>query len=427
MANGRFSIAGLMGFVVIAAIAFAAIRNGNEVWAGLMMLITGAVLILAVIGAICRSGRDRAWWLGFSLFGWAYFLWSASDFNDLTALPPVSIPQFLDNQLRAGPGALLSDRFSDRFPAAVWDVGRWLWCLCLAFMGGTIARLVFGRSREVLRASEPDIPARSVPRLRRPHTFAVIALSAIYAAAMIMVEARITSPGLVAGLVFLLTVGLLGAATFAAIYASRTRRSAWIGAALFGGGYLILAFIQADDWNLSPGFPMSRLLNALRQSELRVLTASHLSTSIAERNNQRIFEALGTPLEMSFPIETPIEDVLKYVRTATATSDGWELPIYVDPVGLQEAEKTMTSAVTINLKRVPLQTTLRLVLKQLGLDYRVRDGFILITSEENETPVFMDPYLTIGHCLLALVAAGLGGSLAPLVTTGAPKKSNVYS
>ena len=41
---------------------------------------------------------------------------------------------------------------------------------------------------------------------------------------------------------------------------------------------------------------------------------------------------------MPFPNETPLEEVIKYIRNAT-TGPGMEqgIPIYVDPVGLQEA------------------------------------------------------------------------------------------
>ena len=50
---------------------------------------------------------------------------------------------------------------------------------------------------------------------------------------------------------------------------------------------------------------------------------------------------------MSFANETPLEDVLKYIKSATAGPNDTGIPIYVDPVGLQEAEITMTSPVTM--------------------------------------------------------------------------------
>ena len=88
---------------------------------------------------------------------------------------------------------------------------------------------------------------------------------------------------------------------------------------------------------------------------------------------------------MSFHEDTPLEDVLKYVKQVTKAPpfpDG--IPIYVDPIGLQEAEKSMNSTVrNIDLQGVPLRVTLKLVLNQLDLTYNVKDGFLKITSLES--------------------------------------------
>jgi hypothetical protein len=101
--------------------------------------------------------------------------------------------------------------------------------------------------------------------------------------------------------------------------------------------------------------------------------------------SQRIMEKLGEPVAMSFNEDTPLEDVLKYVKQITKAPpfpDG--IPIYVDPIGLQEAEKSMTSTVrNIDLQGVPLRVTLNLVLNQLDLTYKVKDGFLKITSLES--------------------------------------------
>jgi hypothetical protein len=94
-----------------------------------------------------------------------------------------------------------------------------------------------------------------------------------------------------------------------------------------------------------------------------------------------ILSKLEEPVSMSFANETPLEDVLKYIKSATQGPNDNGIPIYVDPVGLNEAGKTMTSPVTLDLEGVPLGTTLRLVLKQLGLTYEVKDGLLTITSE----------------------------------------------
>ena len=69
-----------------------------------------------------------------------------------------------------------------------------------------------------------------------------------------------------------------------------------------------------------------------------------------------------------------LQDVLKYIKAATSDPHYVGIQIYVDPVALNEAEKTMTSRVTLDVEGIPLKTTLRLTLNQLGLDYVVEDG-----------------------------------------------------
>jgi RNA polymerase sigma factor (sigma-70 family) len=107
-----------------------------------------------------------------------------------------------------------------------------------------------------------------------------------------------------------------------------------------------------------------------------------LATADKTPQNQEAFKALEHPASLQFPTETPLRDVLAQIRAAAKDSNGKPIPIYVDPVGLQEAERTLDSPVTINLADVPLKFSLRLVLKQLGLAYCVRDGVLIISSVE---------------------------------------------
>ena len=60
------------------------------------------------------------------------------------------------------------------------------------------------------------------------------------------------------------------------------------------------------------------------------------------------------------------------------------IPIYVDPVGLSQADKTMTSTVrNLDLEGVPLRRTLQLALAQLDMIYFVEDGMLFITSQRS--------------------------------------------
>lgn len=79
----------------------------------------------------------------------------------------------------------------------------------------------------------------------------------------------------------------------------------------------------------------------------------------------------------------PLEDYLKALKKATVEPGNNGLPIYVDPVGLMEAEKTMISPVNVPAKRQSYGKTLEEVLGQLGLAYFVKDGLLQITSKES--------------------------------------------
>ncbi len=97
--------------------------------------------------------------------------------------------------------------------------------------------------------------------------------------------------------------------------------------------------------------------------------------------DEAIMKVLSNPVAMPFANETPLGELIKYVKTATVNANMPEgIPIYLDPEGLQMAEKTIDSPISLNLEGIKLKTTLRLALKQLGLGYYVRHGLLIITS-----------------------------------------------
>jgi hypothetical protein len=109
-------------------------------------------------------------------------------------------------------------------------------------------------------------------------------------------------------------------------------------------------------------------------------------TPADEKRNDLIKAKLDEPISMNFPTPTPLEDIKKYIEQSTHDEKvglPTGIPIYVDPEGLKEAEATMTSTITINLEGIPLRTTLRLLLRQLGLDYRIDGGVVLISDQQS--------------------------------------------
>ena len=246
----------------------------------------------------------------------------------------------------------------------------------------------------------------------------VVTMSSAAIAAMFASAAWILPPGAWAGLAFLLTWLVIGLVALGLIGRGR-RREAWLGATFFGAGFMILAFGRGsyDPW---PILPTAKLLNETRHWFADFASEKWADPDGAQAANARIHEALKQHVPMHFVDETPLEDFLKSIKKATAGADGKGIPIYVDPIGLSEADKTMTSTVrNIEVDGVPLRTSLRLCLAQLDLEYGVKDGFLFITSEESydepELSGWADAFQVVGHCVLALIAAGIGGVAAPVV------------
>jgi RNA polymerase sigma factor (sigma-70 family) len=112
-------------------------------------------------------------------------------------------------------------------------------------------------------------------------------------------------------------------------------------------------------------------------------TASELTVLDKHPKSQQVRKKLEEPISMSFNEETPLDDVVKYIKQATTSNTYSGIPVYIDPHGLKDADVTMASTVRhMDLEGIPLKTTLRLMLKQLGLAYCVRDGVLIISSPQ---------------------------------------------
>ncbi|HEX3448675.1 MAG TPA: hypothetical protein VHS97_10505, partial [Isosphaeraceae bacterium] len=127
--------------------------------------------------------------------------------------------------------------------------------------------------------------------------------------------------------------------------------------------------------------PRSSAKAANRQIRPQIAAlAAGLAAREGDPLSKVVLKKLEEPISMSFANETPLDDVLKYIRQATTTPTYAGIPIYVDPKGLEEATAALDSTVSFDLEHVPLKTTLRLMLKQIGLAYCVRDGVLIISS-----------------------------------------------
>ena len=222
-----------------------------------------------------------------------------------------------------------------------------------------------------------------------------------------------SSSGAAAAAVLLVTQATLAFAVLAVVYRAEEGRAFWLGFSLFGWGYMALTW---ESW-LGQSADRPQMLTSIaldhlgawfhRTPDPQTGLWPFTGPTGREIRNRFILARLDEPVSMSFANETPLEDVLKYIKAATTGPNDSGFPIYVDPVALNEAGKTMKSPVKLDVEGVPLRVTLGLLLKQLDLEYVVQDGLLKIGNASTVSSA--TPFHRMGHCYLALLAAFCGG------------------
>jgi hypothetical protein len=87
----RFSLATLLAIVAVIALGLAGLTLASPLATAATATVTLAVLLAAIVAACLLTGIDRAFWLGFALFGWTYLVlvnwdWVGGQFgHDLAA------------------------------------------------------------------------------------------------------------------------------------------------------------------------------------------------------------------------------------------------------------------------------------------------------------------------------------------------------
>ena len=134
---------------------------------------------------------------------------------------------------------------------------------------------------------------------------------------------------------------------------------------------------------------------------------AQLQLEISPYRNPRaegIVEVMNRPLALTYPDGASLEQLLKDIKFHSTGQPKLPagIPIYVDPIGLSEADKTMASTVRKQPpdQKLTLREHLKRVLKPLGLDFTIRDGFLMITSQEAlDERSDDDPYLGFSDVL----------------------------
>jgi hypothetical protein len=183
MSRARLSIATLLVAVGLIAVGFAALRVSSRLWANACFSAALLLLVVSVAEVIYRQGPPRAFWGGFALFGWTYFLaafgptWLAPWRDMLITAPALSIleEQLLETPAPTKPavrGAIppstrvSSTGYSELSPWTYWTapdranpfssdsfsrIGHSLCCIGIAMAGGVFCLYL----RELRDSSSP--------------------------------------------------------------------------------------------------------------------------------------------------------------------------------------------------------------------------------------------------------------------------------
>jgi hypothetical protein len=74
MRRPRFTIRGICVFILFVAFSIAALRESTDTWDQVVFAGTLLTLSSAILLVVHRSGQQRAYWLGFVVFGWIYLV-----------------------------------------------------------------------------------------------------------------------------------------------------------------------------------------------------------------------------------------------------------------------------------------------------------------------------------------------------------------
>jgi hypothetical protein len=416
----RLSIAALMGCVLLAALGFAVLRYPTEWSASIIFCLTCGILCLAVVGACFKQGRERAWWVGFAVFGWGYLTFTfafflSSNFEGLVMRPglPWVIPLIGLHERIASALGQGNESFTPFLQISA--------CGCVlicAVIGAALARYAFAASTPASGADTPADVTNELPRIRRRRSGAVVAIAAIlFAVLAIVAITRGTEEW--SDAVLLLTAGYLSTAVIAAVFGPKTSRFAWLAAALVGWGYLILALDPPALRRMAGEVELPKVATttALKGASTRVPFLRDVLKPPFDRDpvSKLVMDALETtfPAELGPDRGTTVGSAIEDFKAITKRDS---LPAGIrfklDEESLGDGRELLESRIVdrIEADKFSIKTALSLILKRHELEYVVVNGRVLILGGNYRTQFLKPPdaFERVGDCVFALLAAGLG-------------------
>ena len=274
-------------------------------------LLTCAVLCLAIVGVVCDGNARRAWWLGFALFGWGYLLlafWSSVELPTMALLDAIGqrfdLSVHFSGRMGGMGGGMRSaglwraamfggfGGFGGASNQSIIQISHCLLALLAALIGGASASFFFGGSKDSANALDRRTPIATPARRRKWLLPTLLGLAACVMLVFLGLFLVRSSPGFWIGSTFLATWVLLGMTVLGAASSHSKGRQIWLGAALFGVGYMTLAFGRARDGETWPSMLTDHLLYALRGWVPPVVSGFPTSSSaVASANAQHLADA----------------------------------------------------------------------------------------------------------------------------------------
>jgi len=255
-------------------------------------------------------------------------------------------------------------------------------------------RLHRARKRLAARLSARGIHASALGASLEPIGFFQPSLSPALVESTVHISVRWTSiSGLSAGALAVpdsiatLAQGVISMLTFQAY--KTTAAGLLVGASLLG---TIVLAQQATKRVEDPGSTSQTVARGKSTENDPQGKAAHSPTKRAEEapksvqldaKTRQIRERLQQMIELSRS-DLPLDELLKYIKQSTTDEAFPGIPIYVDPVGLQQADGNLAVQVTVPRKG-SVDFVLSSALHQVHLSYLVKDGFLMISSREDIT------------------------------------------
>jgi hypothetical protein len=163
MKSLQWPILVLILIIAVCAIAFTALKRASDLWYGAFYTFTALLLLSAVIAARFRRGSEKAFWFGFAVFGWAFFVlglgpWPSVNVDDPTDNSGISLnPHLLTSRviLYLVPYLRLqTDDVAqiDKITTNTMGIAHLLITLAIAPIGGTLAIVIRRRRGRLVSA-----------------------------------------------------------------------------------------------------------------------------------------------------------------------------------------------------------------------------------------------------------------------------------